>query len=393
MAKWRGIAKWTGIVAGFAMIGGLVSFFTWVPAAADAHYNAVVGPAEVAVSPLAQKLHRAMAIADLHCDALLWSRDLAVRSSRGQVDVPRLLEGNVLLETFSAVTKAPAGPIYDPSGLDRVTPLVIAERWPVRTWTSFAERALYQAAKLRDVAARSGGKFRVIASADDLSRLLDQRAMTGGVAGGLLAIEGLHALEGRFENVDVFADAGFRMMGIAHFVDDEVGGSAHSKANAGLTDLGRRVVKRMEERGVLVDLAHASPRTIDDVLAIATRPVVVSHTGVRATCDTERNLSDDQLRKIAANGGLVGIGFFEGAVCSVEPSAIARAIRHAVDVMGVKHVAIGSDFDGSVATAFDSAHLVRVTDALLAAGFDPEDVRRIMGTNAIDLLEHSLPHP
>src|ERR1043165_10157303 len=102
----------------------------------------------------------------------------------------------------------------------------------------------------------------------------------------------------------------------------------------------------MEARGILVDLAHASPRTVDDVLAVATRPVVDSHTGLRATCDNARNLTDEQVRRVAATGGLVGIGSWGTATCGTDAAAVARSIRYAVKVAGVEHVALGSGFDG-----------------------------------------------
>jgi membrane dipeptidase len=105
--------------------------------------------------------------------------------------------------------------------------------------------------------------------------------------------------------------AGFRMIGLAHFFDNEFAGSAHGVEKYGLTEQGRALVRDMERRKILVDLAHASPKTIEDVTAMASRPVIFSHTGVRGTCDNRRNLSDEQLRKIAATGGVIGIGFWD----------------------------------------------------------------------------------
>src|SRR5690606_29247407 len=99
-----------------------------------------------------------------------------------------------------------------------------------------------------------------------------------------------------------------------------MGGSAHGVEKGGLTEAGREMVRRMEAKRMIIDIAHASTRTIDDILATATRPVVVSHTGVKGTCDNNRNLSDDQLRAIADKGGLVGIGFWDTAVCGTEPA-------------------------------------------------------------------------
>ena len=147
----------------------------------------------------------------------------------------------------------------------------------------------------------------------------------------------------------------------------------------------------MEELQILVDLAHSSSRTIQDVLGMTNRPVVVSHTGVQATCPGTRNLSDEQLRRIAATGGVVGIGYWDGAVCTIGAASTGRAIRHAADVVGVDHVALGSDFDGTTRMPFDTSGLVQVTQALLDQGFNPEEIARIMGENVLRLLRENLP--
>ena len=175
--------------------------------------------------------------------------------------------------------------------------------------------------------------------------------------GGILATEGLHPLEGRLENVDRLYDAGFRIAGLTHFFDNELGGSAHGIHKGGLTPFGKEVVRRLEQKRILVDLAHASPRVIDDVLAQATRPVLVSHTGVQGTCPGPRNLSADHVRRIAATGGVIGIGYFRGAVCGSDAGAIVRAIRYTVNLVGVQHVALGSDFDGATGVPFDTTGL------------------------------------
>jgi microsomal dipeptidase-like Zn-dependent dipeptidase len=142
---------------------------------------------------------------------------------------------------------------------------------------------------------------------------------------------------------------------------------------------------------MIVDLAHASAQTIDDVLASATRPVVASHTGVRGVADNARNLPDDQLRGIAATGGMVGIGFWPTACGGEDAAAIARSIVYAMSVAGIDHVGLGSDFDGGVAVPFDASGLVLVTDALLAEGLDEASVGKVMGGNAIRVLRAGLP--
>jgi microsomal dipeptidase-like Zn-dependent dipeptidase len=181
------------------------------------------------------------------------------------------------------------------------------------------------------------------------------------------------------------------MMAPTHFFDTDLAGSAHGVARGGLTPKGREWLRLVEQRGILVDLAHASPAALDDALSLATRPLVVSHTGVRGTCDNTRNLSDAQLRGIARGGGVVGIGVWPTAVCGADADAIARAMRHAADVAGVDHVALGSDFDGAVSAPFDASGLPRVTDALLRAGFAEPEIAKLMGGNAVRVLRQVLP--
>ena len=142
---------------------------------------------------------------------------------------------------------------------------------------------------------------------------------------------------------------------------------------------------------MIIDLAHASSKTIDDVLAISTRPVVVSHTGVKGTCDNNRNLSDEQIRAIAAKGGLIGIGYWDTATCGSDAAAIVRAMRHVSDRVGAEHVALGSDFDGAVTTPFDTSGLAQITDAMLVAGYSEQEIRMIMGENAVKFLLANLP--
>lgn len=370
-----------------------VGFFGFVPAHMDGQFNRVASHPPYLVSDAATRLHRQITIADLHSDVLVWARDLLRRNRRGHTDVPRLIEGNVALQVFSAVTKVPKRLNYarNEGTSDQLTLLLVAQRWPPATWISLSQRALYEARKLRAAAARSGGRLVLTESREDLERFLARRAVDGGMTAGVLSIEGLQALDGRLDMVDTLYAAGYRIMGLAHFFDNEVAGSAHGVAQGGLTPLGRQVVQRMESLGVLVDLAHASPRTVDDVLAIATRPVVVTHTGVKGTCPGPRNLSDDQIRRIAATQGVIGIGYWDGAVCKIDPASIAQAIRYASRIAGIDHVALGSDFDGATRTSFDASDLVVVTDALLTAGFREDEIRRIMGGNVVRLFLQALP--
>jgi microsomal dipeptidase-like Zn-dependent dipeptidase len=331
---------------------------------------------------------------DLHADPLLWGRDLLERGSRGHVDLPRLLEAGALLQVFGVVTQAPLGMNVTRNrndAADMITGLAVVSRWPRQTWKSRRERALYLAQRLRETAAQSAGKLVLVRSRADFDALLAQRRAGSHAVGALLGLEGSQALEGDLESISALFAAGFRMMAPTHFVDTEISGSAHGEEKGGLTPLGRRWLATVEEKRILVDLAHASPQTLRDVLAAARRPVVVSHTGVKATCDSPRNLSDDQLRALAKNGGLVGIGYWKAATCGTDAAAIARAMRHAADAMGVEHVALGSDFDGAVKQPFDVTGLPLLAEALRVERFSDAEVRAIFTGNAVAFLSKSLP--
>ena len=381
------------IVVAFLLALGVLGFFFALPALVERRINGVRRKAPFQASEHARELHKTLLVADMHADSLLWDRDLLERGTRGHVDVPRLVEGRVALQAFTVVTKVPYGNNYESNDAasDKITPLVVAERWPFAAWTSLRARALYQAHKLRDTESRSNGKFVVIKTSGDLARFLERRKSEPDLVAGFLGLEGAHALEGDINNVDVLFDAGFRMIAPTHFFDNEWGGSAHGTAKTGLTDKGREMSRRMEARGMLVDLAHASVRTIEDVLGVATRAVVVSHTGVRGTCEGARNLSDEQLQRIAATGGIIGIGYWDAATCGEDARAVARSIRYAANVVGAGAVALGSDFDGAVTVPFDTTGLVEITDALLAEGFSDDEIRMIMGGNVIRVLSENLP--
>ena len=380
---------------GLVVVAAVSLVFFVLPAQLEKRLNKSLNPPPYRSSERAEELHKKLLVCDLHADSLLWDRDLMQRGSRGHVDIPRLIEGNVALQAFTVVTKTPyvwkMNIERNDDSSDNITLLAIAQRWPVATWSSLTQRALYQARKLDDLEARSAGKFVIIKTSADLSSYLERRTREPGITAGFLGIEGAHALDGKLENVDALFDAGFRMMAPTHFFDNDLGGSAHGVEKGGLTEKGREMVRRMEAMKMTVDLAHASAKTIDDVLAIATRPVVVSHTGVRGTCDNQRNLSDEQLKAIARTGGVIGIGYWDTAVCGTDAKAIASAIRYTANLVGVEHVGLGSDYDGAVVEPFDTTGLVEITDALLAEGFSDDEIRMIMGGNAIGLFARNLP--
>lgn len=372
-------------------LGGTV-VLSLAPGLAERRMNRVSGRS-IEVSDHARKIHASLFVADLHADTTLWNRNVLVRGSRGHVDVPRLIEGGLALQAFTIVTKTPRNMNIERNTAksDNITLLAVAQLWPPRTWNNLTERALYQASRITDAAARSEGRLSVIRTAADLDAFVTRRSQDRKVVAAFIGVEGAHALSGSLANLDRLFDAGVRMMAPTHFFDTEIGGSAHGESGGGLTPLGREWVARMEAKKMLIDLAHASPKTIDDVLSMATRPMVVSHTGVRGTCDNQRNLSDAQLAAISAKGGVIGIGVWETAVCGKDAHAIARAIAHAVNVAGFEHVALGSDFDGAVEAPFDATGLPQITQAMLDLGLDRTVIEGVMGGNIRRLLQASLP--
>jgi membrane dipeptidase len=379
-------------LSGLALLLLFFFFFGAAPIL-DSFANRKTGAELPAVSEPAKRLHETLWVADLHADSLMWNRSLDSRHSRGLVDIPRMIEGGVALQAFTVVTKVPWGMNISSNSdsSDMFTLLAVAQRWPVRTWSSLMERALYQAERLHESARSSGGTFSLIETRAELEVYLERRRKDTHLTAGYLGIEGAQVLEGKLENVERLFQAGFRMMSPSHFFDTEVGGSAHGENKTGLTPFGFKVIAEMQRLGMLVDLAHASKKTIDDVLRVTKKPVVFSHTGVVATCDNQRNLSAEQLRRTAAKDGLIGIGFFETATCGRDLAAVVRAIRYTADLVGVSHVALGSDFDGFVRTPIDAAGLPALTQALLDGGFSQNEVRLIMGGNVMYLLSRVLP--
>ena len=388
---------WKKVALGAAVLiaGAVAAFLIFAPPYVERMMNPVTMPAEGwPVSDQARALHQTLTIGDLHADSLLWDRDLLRQVERGHTDVPRLLQGNMALQVFTTVTKSPRGQNYDHNSAeagDNITPLFIGQLRPPRSWFSLRERALVQAEALADAAARDPERLRIIRSRQHLERLLQDRATGQQVLGGLLGSEGGHPLEGDLANLQVLYDAGFRLMGLTHFFDNQLGGSLHGQDAAGLSEFGRQVVQKMVERGMVIDLAHASPAMVRDVLAIPDTRPIISHTGIASHCPSPRNLSDDLVAQIAQSGGLIGIGFWSDVVCGKTPADVAGAIAAAIRLAGEDHVALGSDWDGSVDSPFDAAHLAALTQALIDQGLTSDQIAKVMGGNMMEYLRQTLP--
>ena len=381
------------ILIAFGLIVALgLGYVHWIlPGQVESKMNVVLPHEPFVISERARALHDTLFVADLHSDSLLWKRDLVKMSDIGQMDVPRLQKGNVALQVFSATTKSPAGQNYERNAADtdRITTLAVLSLWPPRTWGSLYERAVFQLEKLYRFADRS--ELVVIKSRQDLERLAAMREQGQAAVGAVYLIEGAHPLEGDIDKLDRLFEQGLRIAGLTHFFDNELGGSLHGASGEGLTGFGREVIRRANEIGVIIDIAHASPAMVEDVLALSTAPVILSHGGLKGVCDTPRNLPDELMQRMAAQGGLVGIGYWDAAVCDVSPAGIVRSIRYAIDLLGVDHVALGSDYGGTVTTPFDTSEFAILTHTMLEAGFTEDEIRKVMGDNVRRFLLAELP--
>jgi len=321
-------------------------------------------------------------------------RDLTQQYDYGHLDFPRMQQGNMALQMFTTVTKSPSGQNYDTNetdARDNITSLALMQRWPIATWTSLAERALFQADKLHQLAARSPDDLMLITSTTELETFLQRRESNPKLIGGLLGTEGSHALDGDLANIQRLFDRGFRMMSLQHFFDNKLGGSLHGTSGAGLTEFGREAVARMRELEIMIDVSHSSEAVVADTLMISDRPLLVSHTGFQGHCQSPRNISDELMLQIAEAGGLIAVGYWDGAICGNSPAIVAEAIAYGIDLVGEDHVALGSDFDGTVTTSFDGSEMAVVTQHLLNIGLSEEQIRKVMGGNMLRFLQANLP--
>ena len=347
-----------------------------------------------APTPETRALHTQQIVGDLHADSALWGKDLLHRNKWGQVDLPRLIEGGASLQMFTTVTTSPQGQNHEQNATDtadNITLLAMAHRWPTATFDNLFARAMLQADRVWKAAAQSP-QLTLITSQSELSQLWARRGRGETIVGALLGTEGSHALDGQLDNIDLLYDAGFRMMGLHHFFDNRLGGSLHGESQAGLTPFGEQVVRNLQKKGIMIDVAHSSETAVRDTLHVtAGDALIVSHTGFDGHCPTPRNISDEPMALITEAGGLIGVGFWADVTCGEDIAAIASAIQYGVERFGVDHIALGSDWDGSVTTPIDAAQLPHLTQALLDAGLTQTEVRAVMGGNMARFLAQHLP--
>lgn len=356
--------------------------------------NSVTPHEPFVISPEGMKFHDSLRVADWHVDSLMWLRSLLDRSDIGQVDFPRLRDANIAVQVFTSVTRVPSVGIQvadNPGEGDTISQLAFWDKWPKAARDSLLHRSLYHADKLFKLEKDAPSVVKTITNRLELAELLEARAAGSSLIGALLGTEGLQSLEGDIGNVQRLYDAGYRVMGLFHFFDNELGGSLHGMSRAGLSPFGREVISELTKREMIIDVAHASEASVWEVIKLVDRPIILSHTGMRGVCDSERNIPDELMLEIARTGGMIGIAFIETTICEMTPESVVRHLRYAVDLIGVEHVSLGSDYDGSIETPFDVSETVVLTELMRQQGFSEGEIRALMGENILRFLAENLP--
>jgi membrane dipeptidase len=334
-------------------------------------------------------LHRECRVLDLHLDTALWMRVLGYEIGQRHrnllptspfgfhFDLPRASEGGLDAAVF--------GLVINPVRVHGELILPLKALAALESGSGLAQ-TLATLDLLERTAAQHPDRFTFATRGSEVAR-----AMAQGRFAALAGLEGAHGIEADVANLTRAHQHGLRMLGLVHF---QASAAARPMTVAafqgkGLTPFGRDLVAESERLGVVVDLAHVNRAGVSEVLSIASRPPVVSHTACRALHDHARNLDDDQIRSIAEHGGVIGVAasrFFLG------PGGLERFldhIEHVIGVGGVDSAAIGSDWDGFIVPVSgmeDVTCLPRITAGLLARGHPEDTVRKVMGENALRVL-------
>lgn len=314
-------------------------------------------------------LHTRALVIDLHNDVLekvvSSGYQLGIRHSYNHSDLPRFFEGGVDAQMFVVWV--------DPN--------------------SYPQNAYQQALKFvsvfNDQAARNSNALAQARNAEELLQIIAQRKLAG-----VLVVEGGHVIENDLEKLTELYRQGLRYLTITWNNSTDWATSAQDARSAtrGLSDFGKQVIRTLDSLGVIIDVSHTGIKTIQDILSITKNPIIASHSGVRALRDHFRNLYDDQIVAIARTGGVIGVVFYPQFLSSSGNANINTVIAHIdyiVRLVGIDHVALGSDFDGISDTPIgleDVSHLPDLTMALLKHGYSNAEVKKILGENFLRVL-------
>jgi membrane dipeptidase len=375
----------------------LISFIFYMAGRSYELANTVVQTPPYKFESSTIDFHHGMFIADMHADTFTFVDSFMQRKDFAHLDFERAREGGFSLLTMAIATEVPLAMVRrKPEGVERGGNLIkfgaVTGFEPIANWHSNYQRGNWVIDNVQRTVSNNPDQLVLVTHREDLTTLLTEHAAgNNNRIGMLLAVEGAHVLEGNLKNLDNLYSRGIRMLSLTHAFDNEYGGASEGVEQYGLTPAGQELLTHLQELGIIIDIAHASPTLVNDLLDKAQSPVVYSHGGIQGMCDIDRNLPETALQKIKANGGLVAIGFWDRVLCGDSAADVAASMRYVADKIGTEHVALGSDFDGGVKTVFDATGLPLLTDALFDAGFSDLEIRQIMGENYTKLLLTSLP--
>lgn len=319
----------------------------------------------------AKKLHERILTLDSHCDTpMFFGQDInfATRDQKIKVDLHKMMEGRQDAVVMAA---------YIPQK-ERTDEALLAA-------TAKADRLLNG---IEEMVAANCTAVDIARTPADLYRLKRE-----GKKAVMLGIENGYAVGKDIRNVERFRNRGVVYMTLCHNGNNDVCGSArYNEENLGVSEFGEQVIREMNRVGMMVDLSHAGERSFYEALEISRCPVVCSHSSCRALCDHPRNLTDEQLQAIARLGGVMQVCLYGGFLRSDRPATICDAVEHLhhmVNIMGIEHVGIGTDFDGDggIIGCSDSSELINFTRRLLLERYSEEDIQCIWGGNFLRVME------
>ena len=359
--------------------------------------NTIVLPGPYQIPEKTKAFHQQLFIADMHADTFTFVDSFMQPKNYAHLDYPRGRDGGINLLTMAIATEVPLSTVKKhPEGIKRNTNLIqvlaIAGLEPIRNWFSIYARGNWVIDNIHRTISDNPDQLILVTHREDIAQLQMEHTLgNNSHMGIMLAVEGAHVLEDNTDHIEDLYAQGVRMLSLTHAFDNEYGGSSEGVEQYGLTEAGKALLKKIDDLGIIIDIAHASPALADDLLTKATTPVVYSHGGIQGTCDINRNLPDNLLGKVQQNGGLIAIGLWDRVLCGNTLDDVAATMRYVADKIGTNHLALGSDFDGGVKTITDASGIPLLTETLLESGFSEAEVRAIMGGNYANLLMKQLP--
>jgi len=332
---------------------------------------------EAAAYRAAHRLHDRILTLDTHCDTPMFFPEgirFDHRDSRILVDLHKMTEGRQDATIMVAYLPQPQP----------------GERFADKVAFSVDGPAAYADLifdKIEEIVRANSSYLALARTPDDLwaNKRLGRKSIMLGIENGV-------ALEGRLDRLVHFADRGMVYMTLCHNGDNDICDSARgTHTHNGLSAFGREVVGEMNRLGILVDLSHAAEKSFYDAIEVSRQPIVCSHSSCRALCDHPRNLTDDQMRALAAHGGVMQVTLYNGFLRTDGHATIVDAmahVEHAVGIMGIDHVGLGTDFDGDggVPGLADSSELLNYTRELLSRRFSASDIQRLWGGNFLRVM-------